>query len=95
MAKVITSADFIVADVTFPNVKEFPYLLNVVAFNYLTMEYMVCARVNMDRVSAKVYQMAFMEIFSCLNRYYPEFEEKSWAPAIVVDYSEAQIKGNI
>eukprot|EP00112_Aurelia_sp_Birch-Aquarium-sp1_P014358 Seg3094.1 transcript_id=Seg3094.1/GoldUCD/mRNA.D3Y31 product="ATP-dependent DNA helicase RecQ" protein_id=Seg3094.1/GoldUCD/D3Y31 len=93
MAKVITSADFIVANVTFPNVKEFPYLLNVVAFNYLTMEYMVCARVNMDRVSAKVYQMAFMEIFSCLNRYYPEFEEKSWAPAIAVDYSEAQIKG--
>ena len=38
MSKILSSADFIVVDVAFPSVVDFPYLLNIVAFNHLTMD---------------------------------------------------------
>ena len=93
MTKILSSADFIVVDVTFPPLADFPYLLNIVAFNHLTMEYMICGRANLDRVTVEAYQVAFSGIFNCVKNYYPEFDPKDSLQAVIVDYSDAQIQG--
>ena len=90
MAKIVSGAD-----VTYPSVKDFPYLLNIVAFNCLTMEYMVCARASMDRVNVNAYKLAFSEIFKAVKNHYPKFNEKERICAILIDYSDAQMQGNI
>ncbi|XP_078371074.1 uncharacterized protein LOC144654724 [Oculina patagonica] len=95
MAKILSSADFIVVDVTFPSVADFPYLLNVVAFNHLTMEYMICGRANLDRLTAEAYQVAFSGIFKAVGKYYPQFDPKDCLQAVIVDYSDAQVQGLI
>ena len=41
MSKVLSKAEFIEADITFNETKEYPYLFNVVAFNDTTMEWIV------------------------------------------------------
>ena len=93
MAKILSSADFLVVDVTFPSVSDLPYLFNIVAFNYLTMEYVICGRANMDRLTAQAYQVAFSSIFNCVNSYFPAFDPKETLQAVIVDYSDAQIQG--
>ena len=93
MVKILSSANFTAVDVTFLSIADFPYLLNIVAFNHLTIEYMIYGRTNLDRVTAEVYQVAFSSIFSGVKSYYTEFDPKESLQEVIVDYSDAQLQG--
>ena len=45
MSKILAHAEFVEADITFNETKEYPYVFNMVAFNQITMEWMVVSRV--------------------------------------------------
>ena len=55
MSEVLSKAEFIEADITFNETKEYPYLFNVVAFNDTTMEWTVVSRVRMNKQNHQAY----------------------------------------
>ena len=61
MCDVFTTADFIESDVTYDENTEYRYLMNVVAFNVNTMEWMVVARVRLSSETAEAYKIAFQK----------------------------------
>eukprot|EP00112_Aurelia_sp_Birch-Aquarium-sp1_P022077 Seg6109.1 transcript_id=Seg6109.1/GoldUCD/mRNA.D3Y31 product="hypothetical protein" protein_id=Seg6109.1/GoldUCD/D3Y31 len=93
MSSVLANSDFICADVTFPDVAFYKYLLNVAAFNLILMEWQVVARVLMTRMSSKAYTNAFDLIFTACTSDSPAFENGQGIVGIVVDFSDAQAKG--
>lgn len=46
MAKILTDAPFIEADVTFDEAREYPYMFNVTAFDTVTMKWTVVCRIQ-------------------------------------------------
>ena len=48
MSKIASEADFLQCDITYDDCKEYPYLLNTVAFDHTTMEWVVVARIRID-----------------------------------------------
>lgn len=45
MTDLLSKSDFVEADITYNETREYPYLFNMVAFNYTTMDWMVVSRV--------------------------------------------------
>ena len=60
MSEVLSKAEFIEADITFNETKEYPYLFNVVAFNDTTMEWTVVSRVRMNKQNHEAYCLGFI-----------------------------------
>ena len=48
MAKVASEADFIQCDITYDDCRDYPYIFNAVAFNKVSMEWVVIARLRLD-----------------------------------------------
>ena len=61
MAKVASEAEFIQCDITYDDIQEYPYIFNAVAFNSMSMEWMVIARVRLNRQTAEAYALAFLQ----------------------------------
>ena len=59
MAKVASEADFIQCDITYDDCRDYPYIFNAVAFNKVSMEWVVVARLRLDAQSASAYALAF------------------------------------
>ncbi len=93
MLLVLAEASFVQADVTYPGIKSFPYLMNFVTFNELTMQFQVVGRVLMTRVTREAYKQAFEELFKLTTEEYPEFDNGSNVRAWIVDFSLAQLGG--
>ena len=49
MTKVATESDFVQCDITCDECQQYPYVFNAVAFNSTVMEWMVVARVQLDK----------------------------------------------
>ena len=49
MSKILAQSEFIEADITYNETKEYPYLFNVAAFDDVTMRWTVVSRVRMDK----------------------------------------------
>ena len=49
MIKVADIAEFMQCDITYDETREYPYLFNAVVFNDTLMEWMVIARVRLDK----------------------------------------------
>ena len=47
----------------FNETKEYPYLVNVVAFNDVTLDWVVVSRVRMDKQDGNAYAIAFSKTF--------------------------------
>lgn len=90
MLSLLKDAQFVEIDVTFPGNKAFPYLLNMVTFNYHVMKFQVVARILMSKLSTAAYKNAIMKVLRLTNNFHPEFcfsvHVKGWQ----LDFSIAQ-----
>lgn len=93
MAKVASEADFIQCDITYDDCRDYPYIFNAVAFNKVSMEWMVVARLRLDAQIASAYALAFKKMFEKCRRYNEEFELGSTLQGIITDWSDAEISG--
>lgn len=64
MLSLLKDAQFVEIDVTFPGNKAFPYLLNMVTFNYGVMKFQVVARILMSKLSTASYKNAIMKVIN-------------------------------
>ena len=93
MAKVASEADFIQCDITYDDCRDYPYIFNAVAFNKVSMEWMVVARLRLDAQSASAYALTFKKVFEKCKRFNKEFELGSTLQGIKTDWSDAEISG--
>lgn len=68
MLEVLNEARIIQADVTFPGAKSFPYVLNMVSFNYETLTHQVVARVLMTSLTMSAYKTVFGKVLVSKNQ---------------------------
>ena len=68
-------------------------VFNVVAFNQITMEWMVVSRVRMTREDHNAYALGFRKTFEKCKRDHQEFELRKSLLGIVIDWSDAEIRG--
>ena len=93
MSKVLSKAEFIEADITFNETKEYPYLFNVVAFNDTTMEWIVVSRVRMNKQDHQAYCLGFKNTFQqCASNHF-SFKVGESLIGIVIDWSDSEIRG--
>ena len=92
MAKFVSEADFIQCDITYDDCRDYPYIFNAVAFNKVSMEWMVVARLRLDAQSASAYALAFKMVFEKCKRFNKEFELGSTLQGIITDWSDAEIQ---
>jgi hypothetical protein len=71
MLNLLKDATFVQADVTFPGIQGFPYLMNMVAFNFFTMQFQVVARILMSRVTTTAYKTAISKILRLVTNIHP------------------------
>ena len=93
MTKVACDADFIQADITYDDCREYLYLFNAVAFNKVTMDWMVIGRIRLNSQSASAYGLAFRKLFEKCKRGSEQFEIGVTLKGIVTDWSNAEISG--
>ena len=73
--------------------QEYPYLFNVVAFNDVTLDWVVVSHVRMDKQDGNAYALAFSKTFQKCKVDHPDFEPGKTLKGVVVDWSDAEIKG--
>ena len=93
MSSILAESEFIEADITYNETKEYPYLFNVVAFNDVTLDWVVVSRVRMDKQDGNAYALAFSKTFKKCKADHPDFEPGKTLKGVVVDWSDAEIKG--
>ena len=93
MSKLAAGADFMQCDITYNETREYPYIFNAVVFNYTTMEWMVIGRIRMNKQDSNAYALAFRKLFSKIKEDHPHYSVGETLLGLVVDWSDAQIKG--
>lgn len=95
MASVVAQAEFIECDITFNESVEYPYLLNVVAYDSIASQWMVSARARLTKQDAESHRLAFSSIISWVRHYHPTFAigPDATCKGVVMDYSDAASKG--
>ena len=74
MAKIAAASEFIQTDVTYDESRDYPYLFNAVAFDEITMEYTILARVRLSQQTAETYALSFKKVIAKCKAACPEFE---------------------
>ena len=59
MAEIAATADFILTDITYDHMQCYKYLFHAIAFNHVTMEWIIIARIWMDKQSSNAYALGF------------------------------------
>ena len=59
MAEIAATADFIQTDITYDHMQCYKYLFHAVAFNHVTMDWMVIAHIWMDKQNSDAYALGF------------------------------------
>ena len=93
MYKTQSTAEFLQIDITYNENSEYHCLVNAVAFNEITLEWMVvseCGRII--RVS-KGTGLAFKKVFDHCKEKHPDFKLGDFLLAVIVDWSDAEING--
>ena len=93
MCDTLAVADFIEADITYDENTEYRYLLNVAAFNEVLMQWMVVARICLDKENSEAYRIAFQKVFSTCTSKCPSFSPSNSLKGIVIDWSKAEMNG--
>ena len=93
MSKIASEADFIQTDITYDECKAYPYIFNAVAFNKVSMEWVVVARIRLDSQSSEGYALCFRKMFDRCRNSNEDFELGSTLLGIVTDWSDAEING--
>ena len=85
MSQVLVEAEFVEADITFNETNEYPRLLNMVAFSYTMMEWVVVSRVRIHQDGAKAHEIAFSKTFQRCKADHPKFDLDTTLLGIVTD----------
>ena len=93
MCQLLSTSDFVEADITFNESLEYPYLFNMVAFDEVTMEWSIVSRIRMDKQDANAHALAFKKTFDACKQSYPDFKLGETLVGVVVDWSDAEIRG--
>ena len=93
MAEIAATADFIQTDITYDHMQCYKYLFHAVGFNHVTMEWMIIARIWMDKQSSNAYALGFRKLFEQCKLANHSFEVGTTMRGIVTDWSDAEIKG--
>lgn len=93
MLEVLADSIFLEADVTYPGTAAFPYVLNIVAYNLLTIQFQVVSRILMIKLTTAAYKYAFQKVFQVTTNIHPRFNHGSEVKAWIVDFSTAQHAG--
>ena len=93
MSEVLSKAEFIEADITFNETKEYPYFFNVVVFNDTTMEWTVVSRVRMNKQGHQAYCLGFKKTFHHCASNHSSFKVGESLLGIVIDWSDSEIHG--
>ena len=91
MTKVIADAEFIQCDITYDNCKNYPYIFNAVAFNKVSMEWMVVARLRLNKQCTDAYSLAFRKLHQqkqTLNQVLLLGVVTDWSDAEIAKWSE-------
>ena len=89
MAKIASEADFIQCDITYDDCKDYPYIFNAVAFDKVSMEWMVIGRLRLDSQDSAGYALCFKKLFDKCQSINEDFELGSTLQGIVTDWSDA------
>jgi len=93
MTNVVVKSDFMQCDITYDACKEYPYIFNVVAFNFLLMEWMVVARIRLDKQTAEGYGLAFRKVFDHCPKSSMTFKVGKTQLGVVTDWSDSEAGG--
>ena len=93
MMRVFSEGEYFEADVTFPGLPAFKYLLNITTFNCGALRHDVVARVLMTRVTGKCYKDVFNHLFELITDNFGGFKKGDVILGITVDFSLAQANG--
>ena len=93
MSSILGKAEFVEADITFNESREYPYLFNLVAFDDTTLEWTIVSRVRMDKEGAKAHALAFRKSFQKCEEDFPTFQPGVSLTGVVTDWSDAEILG--
>lgn len=93
MTNVAVECDFMQCDITYDECKEYPYIFNAIAFNSLLMEWMVVARIRLDKQTTEGYGLAFRKIFDHCTKSSKTFEVGKTLVGVVTDWSDAEDGG--
>ena len=89
----LTPTDIACGDITYNETREYPYIFNAGIFNYTTMEWMVIGRIRMNKQDSNAYALAFRKLFSKIQADHPHYSVGETLLGLVVDWSDAKIKG--
>ena len=93
MTKIAAQADFIQTDITYDHMLGYKYLFHAVAFNHMTMEWMIVARVWLDQQNATAYGLGFKKLFEQCKQADTNFTIGETLLGVVTDWSDAEING--
>ena len=93
MCSLLAESEFVEADVTYNETREYPYLFSMVAFNYMTIDWVVISRVRMNKQDSSAYCLAYSKTFTKCKSVDSNFEPGKTLLGVVVDWLDAEIKG--
>ena len=93
MSSLLAESEFVEADITYNKTREYPYLFNMVAFSYVTMDWVIVSRVRMTKQDASAYCLAYSKTFNRCKYSNNNFKLETSLLGVVVDWSDAEIKG--
>ena len=92
MNEMLAQSEIVEADIICTETKKYPYLFNMVSFNYTTMDWMVVSRIRLSQQNADAYALAFGKSFAkCKDKH--DFEPGKTLLGIVIDWCDAEING--
>ena len=68
MTQVLSEAEFIQCNITYDECTDYPYIFNALAFNKVTMDWMVVGRLGLSKQAANAQALAFKKIFQLKSR---------------------------
>ena len=91
MCQLLSTSDFVEAEITFNESLEYPYLFNMVAFDEVTMEWTTVSHIRMDKQDTTAHALAFKKTFDACKGKYPNFKIGEILLGVVIDWSDAEI----
>ena len=92
MAQILSSAPFIQADITFNEIREYPYLFDVTAFDDISMRWMIVCRIHLTTQTHEGYALCFRLMFDRCKKECPSFQLGKTLVGIVVDWSDVGLR---